>query len=149
MSDRIAASVRTSLAEIRAELGDTYFAWHGNADGSGRIYYRTQGPTLIIEFATQSRLGGDGMVSVIAEYRPGKYLSIKHIGIVNHGIDDTDSDEVEAWPPAYENYTLTEIDGGTELRVEMDVPPEYADYFSKTWPKALEAIRRLAEASVG
>ena len=51
------------------------------------------------------------MLSVIAETRPDEYLSIKHIGVVNHGIDDTDSDEAKAWAPAYENYTLMETDG--------------------------------------
>ena len=64
--DRIAASAEVRLAEITAELGDTYFAWHGNADGSRRIYYPIQGPTLIIEFSTQGNLGGDA----------GHYLSI-------------------------------------------------------------------------
>ncbi|MCY3801705.1 MAG: DUF3500 domain-containing protein [Chloroflexi bacterium] len=53
------ASVRHRLAEIRADLDETYFAWHGNTDGTGRIYYRIQGPRLIIEFSTQSNVGGD------------------------------------------------------------------------------------------
>ena len=60
MSDRIAASAQARLAEITAELPDTHFAWHGNTDGNGRIYYRIQGATLIIEFSTQGNLGGDG-----------------------------------------------------------------------------------------
>ena len=54
-----AASAEARLAEIAADLADTYFAWHGDVDASRPIYYRIQGPTLIIEFATQSRLGGD------------------------------------------------------------------------------------------
>ena len=54
-----AASAEARLAEIAAELADTYFAWHGDVDASRPIYYRIQGPTLIIEFSTQSRLGGD------------------------------------------------------------------------------------------
>ena len=89
--------------------------------------------------------GSHGMVSVIAKNRPNEYLSIKHIGVVNHGVDDTASDEVEAWAPAYDNYTLKEIDCGAELIVEMNVPPEYENYFAKTWPKALKAVKKLAE----
>lgn len=54
-----AASAEERLAEIAAELGDIYFAWHGDVDAGRPIYYRIQGPTLIIEFATQSRVGGD------------------------------------------------------------------------------------------
>lgn len=53
------ASARARLAEIRAKLDDTYFAWHGNAAGNGPLYYRIQGPTLIVEFSTQGNLGGD------------------------------------------------------------------------------------------
>ena len=50
-----ADSAEERLAEIAAELADTTFAWHGDVDASRPIYYRIQGPTLIIEFATQSR----------------------------------------------------------------------------------------------
>ena len=54
-----AASAEERLAEIADDLGDTYFAWHGEVDAARPIYYRIQGPTLIIEFATQSSQGGD------------------------------------------------------------------------------------------
>ena len=54
-----AASAEVRMAEIAADLADTQFAWHGDIDASRPIYYRIQGPTLIIEFATQSRVGGD------------------------------------------------------------------------------------------
>ena len=48
------------LDEIKAELNDLYFAWNGKVDGSGEIYYRIQGPSLIIEFSTQGNVGADG-----------------------------------------------------------------------------------------
>ena len=54
-----AASAEERMAEIAADLADTYFAWHGDVDAAQPFYYRIQGPTLIIEFATQSRVGGD------------------------------------------------------------------------------------------
>ena len=57
------------------------------------------------------------MVSVIAENRPNEFLSITHICNVSRGIDDTDSAAVKAWAPAYENYTLREVEGGTEMAV--------------------------------
>ena len=37
-------SKRARMAEIEADLEDTYFGWHGVTDGSGPIYYRIQGP---------------------------------------------------------------------------------------------------------
>ena len=45
-----AATVR--LAAIEAELDDTRFAWLEPTDTEGEVYYRIQGPTLIIEFSS-------------------------------------------------------------------------------------------------
>ena len=45
------SSSQARLAEVQAELDDTYLAWHGSGDGP--IYYRIQGPSLIIEFSNQ------------------------------------------------------------------------------------------------
>lgn len=54
-----AASAQERMSEIATELAETHFAWHGDVDADRPIYYRIQGPTLIIEFATQSRSGGE------------------------------------------------------------------------------------------
>ena len=52
-----AESAAQRLAEVREDLGRTYFTWHGATDGAHPIYYRVQGPRLIVEFSTQ---GEDG-----------------------------------------------------------------------------------------
>ena len=41
------------LAEIRANLSQTYFAWSGPITNGSVAYYRIQGPTLVIEYAPQ------------------------------------------------------------------------------------------------
>jgi hypothetical protein len=41
------------LAEIRAALPDTYFAWSGPTTNGSAAYFRIQGPTLVIEYAPQ------------------------------------------------------------------------------------------------
>ena len=51
------AAAEARLAEIADDLPETRFAWHGPMDGSGSIYYRIQGPRLLIEFSTQGNLG--------------------------------------------------------------------------------------------
>ena len=89
---------------------------------------------------------GDGMVSTIIENIPNEFMSIKHLGEVKNGIEDTTSEKVKQWAGAMENYTLKEINGKTELNVDMDIAEEYKDYFLTTWPKALEKIKELAEA---
>ena len=54
------AAAALRLAEIEAELPDVRFAWHGRTDGSGSVYYRIQGPTVLIEFSTRGSLGAEG-----------------------------------------------------------------------------------------
>jgi hypothetical protein len=41
------------LAEIKGKLGETYFAWYGPTANGSAVYYRIQGPTLVIEYAPQ------------------------------------------------------------------------------------------------
>ena len=85
------------------------------------------------------------MVSTIIENIPNEFMSIKHLGEVKNGIEDTVSEKVKQWAGAMENYTLTEVNGKTELNVDMDIAEEYKDYFLTTWPKALEKVKQLAE----
>lgn len=48
------------LAAIEATLNDTHLAWHGATEGDGDVYYRIQGPSLIIEFWTEDDAGDAG-----------------------------------------------------------------------------------------
>jgi uncharacterized protein DUF3500 len=41
------------MAEIRARLPETYFAWSGPTTAGSAAYFRIQGPTLVIEYAPQ------------------------------------------------------------------------------------------------
>jgi hypothetical protein len=60
------------MAEIKAGLDDTWFAWSGpttHAEGrNGSAYYRIQGPKLFIEFSPQG-VGGDPTMHVHTIYR--------------------------------------------------------------------------------
>lgn len=91
---------------------------------------------------------GGGMTAVIAEYRPHVFLSIKHLGYIRNGVEDTESEEVRSWAPAFENYTFVNVEGGTELRIEQDIADEYEKYMLETWPKALAALKALSETPV-
>lgn len=89
---------------------------------------------------------GNGMVAVISESRRPDFLSIQHLGTVTAGIEDTDSEEVRSWTPAFEGYTLTEAGAATDLAISVDVPAEYQDLMQQAWPMALAAVKALAEA---
>jgi hypothetical protein len=41
------------MAELKEKLGETYFAWYGPTTNGSAVYYRIQGPTLVIEYAPQ------------------------------------------------------------------------------------------------
>jgi hypothetical protein len=60
------------LAEIKADIGETWFAWSGpttvTPGNNITAYYRIQGPHLVIEYAPQ-RLGGDPALHVHTMYR--------------------------------------------------------------------------------
>jgi len=50
LNDEAAAA---KMAEIKANLPKTYFAWSGSTKNGELAYYRVQGPTVIIEYAPQ------------------------------------------------------------------------------------------------
>jgi uncharacterized protein YndB with AHSA1/START domain len=88
---------------------------------------------------------GSGMVSVVAANKPNEFMSFKHLGEVHNGVEDTTSDKVKGWSGSHENYTLKDANGKTALTVEMDITSDYKEYFEKTWPKALDQLKALAE----
>lgn len=87
-----------------------------------------------------------GMTSRIAENRENEYISIEHVGIVADGVEDTTSEAARQWTPAFENYTFTDKDGGTELRVDQDINDEHKEMFETMWVDALQRLKALAEA---
>ncbi len=88
---------------------------------------------------------GGGMTSVVAENRFLEYISIKHLGFIKGGIDDTESEEVKSWAPAYENYTFTSNGNATIVDVDMDITADFEAYMLDTWPKALAVLKSLCE----
>jgi uncharacterized protein YndB with AHSA1/START domain len=92
--------------------------------------------------------GKEGIVSEIAESRRYEFVSIRHLGILKDGVEDTDSEEARKWAPAYENYTFTPKDNGTEVSVAIDTTEEYEDWMREAWPKALAKLKEVAEGRV-
>ena len=86
-----------------------------------------------------------GMVSEIADIIPGKFVSIRHYGILDGEKEITEGAEVEPWAGGLENYAFQEDNGITTVTVETDAPEDYLDYFNTTWVKALNKLKDLAE----
>lgn len=82
-----------------------------------------------------------GMLAEITEVIPGKQISFRHIGLVKGTEEITEGDEVVGWAGAMEEYFFNETeDGQTLLRIETDSNEEHKDYFTETWPKALDIL---------
>jgi len=87
----------------------------------------------------------EGMVSEIAESRKPYFISIRHLGVVLGGKEDTTSEEAKKWAPAYENYTFTAEGDMTRFSVDVDTDESLYEFFKDVWPKALEKLKEIAE----
>lgn len=88
---------------------------------------------------------GEGMLAEVAENRRHAFLSLRHIGFIADGKEDTDSEQVRALLPAHENYTFRAMPEGTELVIDQEVGQDHAAMMSEMWPKALARLKALSE----
>ena len=58
LNDEAAAA---KMAEIKANLPETWFAWSGPTTNGSAAYFRIQGPTLLIEYSPQRSRGSGGL----------------------------------------------------------------------------------------
>lgn len=90
-----------------------------------------------------------GMVSKIKESRLYEFISIEPKGVVEDGKEKTTGEEVKEWAGSFENYTLKEIDGKTEVIVDLAAPEEIDEelkqYLLDAWIKSLQILKELAE----
>jgi hypothetical protein len=99
-----------------------------------------------ILFLGPGEKGDSGMVSRIESNRPHEYISIQHLGVVEDGKENTSREAAGAWAGAHENYAFRDVDGKTEVLVEMDTDDENEEMLERTWPRALQRLKQLAEA---
>jgi hypothetical protein len=85
-----------------------------------------------------------GMVSRIADLRENEFMSFEHLGEVRDGVEVIDPAK-QSWSGSLENYTLKSANGRTDLTVDIDISGEWADYFTKTFPLALDKVKQVAE----
>lgn len=125
---------------------DTYRDWT-SAFTPGSYYKGDWSEGSKILFLGPDPNGGPegGMVSRIRENRLHEFISVEHLGIIQNGIEDTESAAAKAWAPAYENYTFADSNGGTQLTIEMDTQTEEKANFERMWADALARLKTIAE----
>jgi uncharacterized protein YndB with AHSA1/START domain len=113
----------------------------------------TQGSYFVGNWSKNSKMqflgpGEDGkvggMTSIIADNVPLELISIKHIGLVTDGVEDTTSEEAKKWI-GFEKYRFIDEDGKTRLEIEVDTTNDFARFMKDTWPKALQILKDLSE----
>ncbi len=126
---------------------DTYRKWTEVFNPGKESYYEGSWETgSDMQFLGPEEDGTvSGMISRIKESRPYDFLSIQHLGELNHGVEK--AWEMPAGEEALENYTFNEVEGGTEVLVGIDVLAEYKDMFNGMWPNALEKLKEITEAA--
>ncbi len=87
-----------------------------------------------------------GMVSEIADNIPYRFVSIRHYGLVQGGVEITEGPDVEKWANGFENYTFEENNGITSVTVHLDTTEEFVTYMNEAYPKALHKLKELCEA---
>lgn len=126
---------KESYSEWTAPFSPSPSYFEGNWEKGGKMKFLSKDD--------QGKIGG--MLSEIAENKPGEFLSIKHVGMIMNGVEDMESEEVKKWSPSFENYTLREEEGGTKFMVDMDADDSWAEMFNDMWPKALEKLKEISE----
>jgi hypothetical protein len=128
---------------------DTYKEWTKVFNPSSRYEGSWEEGTKMLFVGFDPKTGEEGgMVSFIKESRKLEFMSIEHRGIIKNGKEIFEGEEVEKWVPALENYTFKEVEGGTEVLVDMDVAEgEFETMFNEMWPKALAKLKELCEAN--
>ncbi len=126
----------------------TYRAWTAEFhEGSYYIGDWSVGSKML--FVALTETGGiSGMVSRIEANRQYEFISIEHLGFIENGKEDTTSEVVKAWQGAHENYTFKQVDGTTEVIVDIDVNDEFKEMFKDMWPRALVKLKSVAETTI-
>ena len=87
------------------------------------------------------------MFSKIDTLKPNEFMSFTHLGIMKEGVPQPEDETSKSWSGSKEMYTLKSSGNGTDLEVELDSTDEFADYFTNTFPNALEKVKSLAESA--
>jgi uncharacterized protein YndB with AHSA1/START domain len=125
---------------------DTYMQWT-SVFSPGSRYDGSWDQGSKIRFVAPD---GNGMASEIAQNIPYRFISVKHLGYVKDGVEDTTSEEAKKWNSAFENYTFSTQGEATKLEIDLEIPHSidsktYKEMFEGMWPKALIKLKELCE----
>ena len=126
---------------------DTYKEWV-EPSWPGSYYTGKFGKDEIVKFLSSE---GGGTAARIVEYAPYQTLLAEHVAVIqSDGKEDRDSVIAKGWIGSTEQYTFTENNGKTTVRVSIKTSPEWESMFNDGWPAALAKLKEVSErAAVG
>ena len=141
-------------AKINAPVGDvwttmlsdsTYRKWT-SAFNQGSYFQGDWAKGSEIRFLGPDDGGSlGGMIAVVEENRPGEFISLRYVGQIVNGADDTTSDEAKEFIGTHENYSFSEDAGVTTVDVVLDSEDDFAAMFDEAWPVALAKLKEITE----
>jgi uncharacterized protein YndB with AHSA1/START domain len=99
----------------------------------------------ILFIGTNEKGEKGGMVAHVAENIPHQFISLEYMGLLKGDEEITTGKEAEDWKGGFENYTFTAENGGVLLSVNISGTKELQDFFSATWPLALNKLKEISE----
>lgn len=121
---------------------DTYRQWTSVfSEGSRAVSDWNEGSK--VHFVNEE---DSGMYALIEKKVPNETMIFLHQGEVEKGIERQGHGDA-GWNESRESYFLEDDGSATMLKVQLDAPEEYVDYFSDTIPKSLIKVKELAESA--
>ncbi|TCB77715.1 SRPBCC family protein [Acinetobacter sp. ANC 4173] len=120
---------------------DTYTEWTKFFTEGSKIQsdWTVGGRTLFIDS------NGDGLIATILVYLPHCSVIFQYQGLLQGGVEDLTSPEVQQWQGLLEQYSLAEVNGKTVLNVELETMEDYKYMMEQAFEQGLQRVRELAE----
>jgi uncharacterized protein YndB with AHSA1/START domain len=146
-SKKINAPVQTVWSTMLEDA--TYREWTSEFN-EGSYYEGDWNQGSEIRFLGPDEGGSlDGMIATVEESRPNEFVSLRYLGQIVDGVNDTTSEEARKIAGTHENYTFRQDDGATTLDVDLDFnadsEDEFVQMFDALWPKALDKLKAICE----
>ncbi len=91
---------------------------------------------------------GGGMFSKIEQSKLNEFMSFRHLGEIKNFEKQPIDEKTKLWSGGAECYSLKEENGNTMLDVNLDTLENFGEYLSEKFPKALAAVKQLAEQPI-
>lgn len=86
------------------------------------------------------------MYSILDTIVENELLVFRHLGEINNFEEQPIDEKKQGWTDALESYELVPVESGTELTVKVDTVDNFADSMNRTFPLALEELKRISES---